>query len=58
MPRRVAVVLSALVVVSLCGAWGIRTLLGVDLTTHNLQSQVAGMGWKAPALYLGLVTFR
>jgi uncharacterized membrane protein YdjX (TVP38/TMEM64 family) len=58
MPRRVAVVLIALLGVSLCAAWSVRTLLGVDLSTQTLQAQVASMGWKAPALYLGLVTFR
>lgn len=58
MPRRVAVVLTALVVVSLAGAWAVRTLLGFDLSTQTLHSLVDGLGWKAPALFLGLLTFR
>jgi uncharacterized membrane protein YdjX (TVP38/TMEM64 family) len=36
----------------------IRSSLGLELSPEGLRERVAGTGWKAPALYLGLVTFR
>lgn len=38
--------------------WAVRHQLGLELSTHSLQALVASMGWKAPALFLGLLTFR
>lgn len=36
----------------------VRSHLGLELSPEALRAQVAGTGWRAPALYLGLVTFR
>jgi len=36
----------------------LRSSLGLELSPEGLRAQVQGTGWKAPALYLGLVTFR
>lgn len=58
MPRRVVPVLLALLAVSLFGAWLVREHLGLELSTEALQSLVKSMGWKAPAIFLGLLTFR
>jgi uncharacterized membrane protein YdjX (TVP38/TMEM64 family) len=58
MPRRVIGSLAALLVLSVLAAWSVRNLLGVELSTRSLQAVVASMGWKAPALFLGLLTFR
>jgi uncharacterized membrane protein YdjX (TVP38/TMEM64 family) len=58
MPRRVAGSLAALFALSLLAAWCVRRQLGVELSTESLRLVVTGMGWKAPALFLGLLTFR
>src|SRR5882757_7265707 len=58
MTRLVIGTLALLLVFSLVAAWTVRQQLGIELSTHSLQAVVAGMGWKAPALFLGLLTFR
>ncbi|MEW6271033.1 MAG: VTT domain-containing protein [Thermodesulfobacteriota bacterium] len=58
MPRHVAFVLGALLAASLVAAWSVRAQLGIELSTQAIQAQVEAMGWKAPAIYLGLLTFR
>ncbi|HEY8517046.1 MAG TPA: VTT domain-containing protein [Candidatus Binatia bacterium] len=58
MPRRVAFFLGVLAVASLFAAWTVRAQLGIELSTHGIREQVEAMGWKAPALYLALLTFR
>ncbi len=47
-------VLSALLAAGLV----LRQSLGVDFTIEGLRGLVAGLGWKAPVLFVGLVTFR
>lgn len=36
----------------------VRTGLGIELSPESIQAAVASLGWRAPAIYLGLVTFR
>ena len=36
----------------------VREMLGIELSTASLQEFVRSMGWKAPAIFLGLLTFR
>ena len=36
----------------------VRGQLGIELSAESIRSVVGGFGWKAPAIYLGLVTFR
>lgn len=36
----------------------VRSALGIELSTESIRSWVAGFGWKGPAVYVGLVTFR
>jgi len=35
-----------------------RLRLGIELSAESIRSVVASFGWKAPVIYLGLVTFR
>lgn len=58
MPSRVAPALIALLALSLVAGWGVREQLGLELSTESLRTTVDGMGWKAPAIFLGLLTFR
>jgi uncharacterized membrane protein YdjX (TVP38/TMEM64 family) len=39
------------------GRW-LRGELGIELSAAGIQAAVAGLGWRAPALFVGLVTFR
>jgi uncharacterized membrane protein YdjX (TVP38/TMEM64 family) len=36
----------------------VRAELGLELSAESIQATVAALGWKAPAIFLGLVTFR
>jgi uncharacterized membrane protein YdjX (TVP38/TMEM64 family) len=58
MPRRVVPALVAVLAVSLAASWLVRDQLGIELSTASLQQVVHGMGWKAPAIFVGLLTFR
>lgn len=58
MPRRVLPALLAVLAVSLAAGWVVRAQLGIELSTTALQELVKSMGWKAPAIFLGLLTFR
>ena len=58
MPRRVMPALLAFFAVTFTAGWLVRDGLGIELSTHALQDFVRGMGWKAPAIFLGLLTFR
>lgn len=58
MPSRVVPVLIAMLGLSLAAGWAVRDQLGIELSTESLRAMVAGMGWKAPAIFLGLLTFR
>jgi uncharacterized membrane protein YdjX (TVP38/TMEM64 family) len=37
---------------------GVRSGLGIELEPESIQGAVAALGWKGPALFVGLVTFR
>lgn len=58
MPRRVLPALLAFFAVTFAAGWLVRDQLGIELSTVALQDFVRGMGWKAPAIFLGLLTFR
>src|SRR5262245_35602833 len=58
MPRRVVPALLAVLALSLVAGWVVREQLGIELSTASLQELVKSMGWKAPAIFLGLLTFR
>jgi uncharacterized membrane protein YdjX (TVP38/TMEM64 family) len=36
----------------------VRSALGIELSVESIRSWVASFGWKGPAVYLGIVTFR
>ncbi len=36
----------------------VRSALGIELSTESIRSWVASFGWKGPAVYVVLVTFR
>ena len=36
----------------------LRGALGIELSTESIRSWVASFGWKGPAVYLAMVTFR
>jgi len=57
--RRFApLLLVALVAVLVVGGRAVRASLGIGLEPGSIQSAVAALGWKGPALFVGLVTFR
>jgi uncharacterized membrane protein YdjX (TVP38/TMEM64 family) len=49
--------LCVVVVLVLVGSQ-LRRALGIELSTESIRSWVASHGWKGPAVYVGLVTFR
>lgn len=51
-------VLLALIATFFALGWVVREQLGIELSTSSLQELVRSMGWKAPAIFLGLLTFR
>ena len=36
----------------------VRSELGIEFSRESVESLVSGLGWKAPALFVGLVSFR
>jgi uncharacterized membrane protein YdjX (TVP38/TMEM64 family) len=58
--RNPLVAVAALAVIGLLALIGfqVRSALGIELSTESIRSWVAGFGWKAPAVYVGLVMFR
>jgi uncharacterized membrane protein YdjX (TVP38/TMEM64 family) len=36
----------------------VRSGLGLEFTPESIQATVAALGWKGPAIFVGLVTFR
>jgi uncharacterized membrane protein YdjX (TVP38/TMEM64 family) len=53
-----AIAVLAMIAVTVVVGHLLRSSLGLELSPEGLRERVAGTGWKAPALYLGLVTFR
>lgn len=57
MRHRPAIVLAVVVLAVLVGTV-VRSRLGIELSSESIRQSVLGMGWKAPALFVGLLTFR
>jgi uncharacterized membrane protein YdjX (TVP38/TMEM64 family) len=58
MRRRTWIVLAALLAVAYTAGYLVRSELDIGLTPESIRDTVAAMGWKAPAIFLGLLTFR
>lgn len=57
--RRLAPLLFAgLVAALVLGGRAVRASLGIELDAGSIQGVVAALGWKGPAIFVGLVTFR
>jgi uncharacterized membrane protein YdjX (TVP38/TMEM64 family) len=51
-------VFAALVVALVLGGRAVRSSLGIELDASSIQGVVATLGWKGPAIFVFLVTFR
>ena len=58
MGRAAPFLLLGLVVALFLGGRFLRQQLGLELSPGSVHAAVAGLGWMAPALFVGLVTFR
>ncbi len=58
MRRRSPLALVVLTAGLFLGGLLLRGYLGIEFSQQSLHDLVAGLGWKAIAVYLGLVTFR
>jgi uncharacterized membrane protein YdjX (TVP38/TMEM64 family) len=58
MRRPAPLLLAALVAVLFLAGTSVRAGLGIELSSESIQAAVASLGWKGPALFVGLVTFR
>ena len=58
MRRLVPLALVALLVGLFAAGHLVRGQLGIELSPESIRSVVTGLGWKGPAIYLGLVAFR
>lgn len=57
--RRLFPVALVLVIAGLfLGGQAVRASLGIELSAESLRDLVLGLGWKAAAVFVGLVTFR
>jgi uncharacterized membrane protein YdjX (TVP38/TMEM64 family) len=56
--RRLPIVLLVVLVMLFLTGHAVRTYLGLELSVDSLQDRVQRMGWKGPAVFVGLVTFR
>jgi uncharacterized membrane protein YdjX (TVP38/TMEM64 family) len=50
--------LVALIAVLVLGGQAVRASLGIELDSDSIHGAVAALGWKGPAIFVGLVTFR
>jgi uncharacterized membrane protein YdjX (TVP38/TMEM64 family) len=50
--------LVALIAVLVLGGQVVRASLGIELDSDSIHGAVAALGWKGPAIFVGLVTFR
>ena len=57
MGRKFAIAGIALVVAYVVGHLA-RSQLGIEMSSESIRQSVTGMGWKAPALFLAMMTFR
>ncbi len=58
MRRILPFVLLALVVGAVVLGRAVRQEAGIEVSAESIQTWVSSLGWQAPALYVGLVTFR
>jgi uncharacterized membrane protein YdjX (TVP38/TMEM64 family) len=58
MRRFAPLLLVALVAALFAGGTSVRAGLGIELDPASIQAAVGALGWKGPALFVGLVTFR
>lgn len=58
MRRYAPLLFAALVAGLVLGGRAARNALGIELETDSIQGAVAALGWKGPAIFVGLVTFR
>lgn len=58
MGRLLPLALSVLVVAAFVGGQSVRQHTGLEVSLESVQAWLVSLGWWAPALYLGLVTFR
>lgn len=58
MRRYAPFALLGLVAALVAGGRAVRASLGIELESESIQDAVAALGWKGPALFVGLVTFR
>ena len=56
--RKRTLAIVALVVLAIVAGHWVRTSIGVEFSSESIQAWVAGLGWLAPASFVGLVTFR
>ena len=58
MRRFAPLALVALIAVLVLGGQAVRASLGIELDSDSIHGAVAALGWKGPAIFVGLVTFR
>jgi uncharacterized membrane protein YdjX (TVP38/TMEM64 family) len=56
--RALPFVLLLILVAAFIAGLAARQQAGLEVSVESVQSWVAGMGWRGPAIYVGLVTFR
>lgn len=58
MRRYAPLLFAALLAALVLGGRAARNALGIELDADSIQAAVAALGWRGPALFVGLVTFR
>ncbi|HSJ97489.1 MAG TPA: VTT domain-containing protein [Myxococcota bacterium] len=58
MRRFAPLVFLALIAALVLGGRAVRASLGIEFDAGSIQGVVAALGWKGPAIFVGLVTFR
>src|SRR5262245_32767090 len=58
MRRFAPLLLVGLIAVLFLGGQVVRSRLGIELSPESIRELVLGLGWKAAAVFVGLVTFR
>ena len=58
MVRRSPLLLVALIAGLFAAGYVARDELGIEFSRESVESLVSGLGWKAPAIFVGLVSFR
>lgn len=58
MRRLFPLVLVAMIAALFLGGQFVRSSMGIEISAEGLRDLVLGLGWKAAAVFVGLVTFR